>query len=85
MNWAERANGVERVMRTGMINKKYFGNSALIAWLIFCLWAGMEILELYGQTMYNIGFPFVAYMIAWMVVIFFGRYAIEWVINKLWT
>ena len=69
---------------TMKMNKKYFGNSVLVAWLIFGLWAGMEILELYGQTMYNIGFPFVAYMIAWILVIFFGRFAIEWVINKLW-
>lgn len=66
------------------MNKKYVGNSVLAAWLIFGLWVGTEIVLTYGETMHNIGFNLPAYMIAWIVVIFLGRFAIEWVINKLW-
>ena len=63
------------------MNKENFGSFVLIAWIIFGLWAGEQILETYGES---ISFLFPLYMIAWISVIFFGRFAIEWIINKLW-
>lgn len=63
------------------MSKKYFGNSVLIAAFIFGLWAGMEILQTYGEA---IGPLFPAYIIGWILVVFSARFAIEWVINKLW-
>jgi len=66
------------------MNKKYFGNSVLAAWLVFSLWAGMEIVLTYGEIMHNSGFNLPAFMMLWLLVIFLGRFVIEWVINKLW-
>lgn len=81
MKWAGRVKGWE----TMRMNKNYFGNSVLIAWLIFGLWAGTKIVMTYGETMHNIGFNLPAFMILWVLVIFLGRFSIEWVINKLWV
>jgi len=66
------------------MNKKYFGNSVLIAWLVFSIWAGMEIVLTYGEIMNNVGFNLPAFMMLWLLVIFLGRFVIEWVITKLW-
>lgn len=78
MKWVGRARGWE----TMKMNKKYVGNSVLVAWFIFGMWAGMEVFQSYGAVL---GSLFPAYLMVWVLVIFQGRFAIEWVINKLWV
>ena len=60
-------------------SEKYF-SFVLISWLIFGLYAGLQILESYGES---IGPFMVGYMVAWVTVIFLGRFAIEWLINTI--
>jgi hypothetical protein len=81
MKWVGRAKGWE----TMKMNKNYVGNSILIVWFLFCLWAGTTIVMTYGETMHNIGFNLPAFMLIWILVIFSGRFALEWLINKLWV
>ena len=78
MKWVKKVKGWE----TMKMNKKYFGNTALVVWLLFSIWVGVNILQSYGES---IGAGGVAYTIAWVLVIFAGRFAIEWLINKLWV
>jgi len=66
-----------------MNKKAIFGNSCLVAWLVFSLWMGMELVFFYGETMQE-KFPFVAFLLVWVLAIFVGRFFIEWIINKLW-
>lgn len=64
-----------------MINKKFFGNSVLAGWFIFSLWAGVMIVKTYGEVL---GSLFPLCIMLWILIIFQGRFAIEWLINKLW-
>lgn len=64
------------------MKKVNFGNFVLGLWLVFGIYAGMLILESNGEL---IGSLFSLYMVVWVSVVFFGRFAIEWIINKLWV
>ncbi len=66
------------------MNKVFFGNSILIIWFLFGLWAGTELVVQYGERMFSAYFSLPAYLIVWVLVIFLGRFYIEKVINKLW-
>jgi hypothetical protein len=66
------------------VNKKYVGNSILVLWFVFSLWAGVEILIEHGEKMHEVNFPFVAFLLVWVLAMFIGRFFIEWGINKLW-
>jgi len=80
MKWVGRARGWE----TMKMNKKYFGNSVLITWLLFCLWAGVITVETQGDWLASNGL-FTGFILLWVLVLFLGRFAFEWVINKLWV
>lgn len=64
------------------MSKKYFGNTVLVLWLIFGLWAGMEVLQTYGEVLGSL-FPLM--LMVWVLIIFNGRFLIEAIINKLWV
>ena len=64
------------------MKKANFGNFVLGLWLVFGIYAGMLILESNGEL---IGSLFPLYIVNWIAVVFFGRFAIEWIINKLWV
>jgi hypothetical protein len=61
--------------------KEITGSLILIVYLILGLWAGMEVLQSYGDAL---GSLFPAYLMVWVLVLFSGRFAIVWLLNKLW-
>ena len=60
--------------------KSPIGNTLLVAWLIFALWAGIGTLNSFGE---EIGSFFPAYLLALIATIFLGRFIIVSFINSL--
>jgi hypothetical protein len=64
--------------------KSLVGSAILVMWLLFCLWAGTTLVIEYGEAMFLTGINLPAFMLLWVLVIFLGRFAIVWLIDKLW-
>lgn len=66
--------------------KTYVGNTCLVVWLLFCLWVGVIIVDSQGvwlDWLTGNGL-FTGFILLWVLVLFLGRFSIEWVVNKLW-
>lgn len=59
--------------------KVLVGNSVLVAWFVFGLWAGITILNTFGR---DIGSLFPAYLLVLVAILFLGRFLIERIINS---
>lgn len=64
-----------------MVARAVVGSTILVAWLIFSMWAGMQILDRHGEA---IGELFAVYLLALVGVIMAGRFVIGWLFDKLW-
>lgn len=64
--------------------KTYVGNTILVAWAIFCIWGGVIVVSTYGEIIQNNGGNFPLFIIIWLLILFAGRFGLEWLINKMW-